>query len=229
MSTSVQPSANRFNPLDKLSKTAVFCLRTLIVCYVGMSLIETAGGLMFPSFSDPNADISSGLEMALGLGLFGVAIVSVPVYVTCIVAICRFMYRANENIRAAGRTDLEFTPGWCVGWWFIPLACLFKPREAMVELYKASDSPVTSDWKNNSFDPIINKWWACWIIGSIVTRIESRLVVSGVDTGLAAIPITWLSTILLSLAAIWLVSIVQHITAQQRQNLSDVVPQGDTV
>ena len=229
MSSPEQLSANKFSPLDKLCRTAVICLSILIVCYLSMSLVETVGGLMFPTFSDPNAEISSGREMALGLGLFGLAIVSVPVYVTCIVVICRFMYRANQNLRSAGRKDLEFTPGWCVGWWFIPIACLFKPREAMVELYKASDSSPDSEWQQNSFDPIINKWWAAWILGSIITRIESRMAVSGVDTGLAAIPITWTSTILLSLAAVWLISIVRHIAEQQRRNLSDVVHKGDVV
>jgi hypothetical protein len=35
-----------------------------------------------------------------------------------------WIYRANQNARALGAEDMEFTPRWSVGWFFVPIASL---------------------------------------------------------------------------------------------------------
>jgi hypothetical protein len=44
-----------------------------------------------------------------------------------------WIYRANANAHALGG-DLSVSPGWAVGWFFVPIACLFKPYLAMRRL-----------------------------------------------------------------------------------------------
>jgi len=34
---------------------------------------------------------------------------------------------------------MEYTPGWSVGWFFVPLYNFYKPYRAITELYLASD------------------------------------------------------------------------------------------
>ena len=52
---------------------------------------------------------------------------------------CIWQHRAHSNLRAFSRIGLAYTPGWAVGWWFIPFASLWKPLGAMSELWKASE------------------------------------------------------------------------------------------
>src|SRR5205809_7873998 len=50
-----------------------------------------------------------------------------------------WQHRAQANARALTHDGTEFTPGWAVGWWFIPIANLFKPFQTVRELWKASE------------------------------------------------------------------------------------------
>lgn len=52
-----------------------------------------------------------------------------------------WIYRANLNARGFGATTMEFHPGWSVGYYFIPIMNLFKPYQAMQQIWKASHNP----------------------------------------------------------------------------------------
>jgi hypothetical protein len=52
-----------------------------------------------------------------------------------------WQHRAHRRLRELGIQDLEFTPGWGVGWWFVPVANLFMPYKAVKELWRAGDLP----------------------------------------------------------------------------------------
>ena len=57
---------------------------------------------------------------------------------------------------------MAFTPGWVVGWYFIPIAWFWKPYQAMREIWQASVSPA--DWKQQVGSPLLVWWWALWIL-----------------------------------------------------------------
>ncbi len=42
-----------------------------------------------------------------------------------------WVYRAHANVHALGFNELKFSPGWAVGWWFIPFFNLVQPARAM--------------------------------------------------------------------------------------------------
>ena len=65
------------------------------------------------------------------------------------------------------------SPGWSVGWYFVPLANLAMPFVAMRELWKASASP--RDWQMGSAPATIPLWWACWIVANLAGMISFRL------------------------------------------------------
>lgn len=216
-----------FRSLDSLTKVLIGTLKFLIVCYLGISVLDTAGGLTYSTYSDPTADVASQGEAVLTLVVAGLAVLGLLGILLTAICVWRFMHRANKNLRAAGVQNLEFTPGWCIGWWFIPFANLIMPRNAMAELYKASAKPTDPAWRTGDVPPALNTWWAAWIVGTLVSRVENRLATSGVDLGLAAIPLSWASTGLLVVAAIHLILVVRFIRALQNQNLADlVIPEG---
>src|SRR5262249_29946861 len=43
------------------------------------------------------------------------------------IALLVWVYRANRNARALGAEGLAYSPGWSVGWFFVPLANLVMP------------------------------------------------------------------------------------------------------
>ena len=67
-----------------------------------------------------------------------IAVVAMLVNIATIVVFLIWINRANKNSRALGAQNMQFTPGWCVGWWFIPIASLWKPYQAVREIWKTS-------------------------------------------------------------------------------------------
>ena len=73
-----------------------------------------------------------------------------------------WIHRANYNARQLGASGLKFTPGWAVGWYFIPIASLWKPYQAMKEICQASFNP--SGWWDEDAPSLVPLWWALWLV-----------------------------------------------------------------
>jgi hypothetical protein len=97
--------------------------------------------------------------------IMATALVTFVVAVGTIVAWCMWQHRAHANVRALGAEELMFTPGWAVGWWFIPLANVVQPVRAVRELWKASDPTAGAvDWKSKPSTPLLPAWWTGWLL-----------------------------------------------------------------
>ena len=72
-----------------------------------------------------------------------------------------WIHRANHNARARGATGLNMTPGWAVGWYFVPIAWFWKPYIAMKEIWQASANP--KHWWRQDGSPLLGWWWGLWL------------------------------------------------------------------
>src|SRR4029077_21213638 len=116
--------------------------------------------------------------------------------------------RAYQNLAALGAQDLQFTSGWAIGWWFIPIACLWMPYLAAIEIWKASDplpagatSADSGRQVGTSF--LVHFWWAAWLASVVLSNVMAVAiapdrdglipfaVVSGATTTLAAALTIW--------------------------------------
>jgi hypothetical protein len=91
-----------------------------------------------------------------------------------------WMYRAYKNLRAFNVCGLQYSPGWAVGGWFVPVLCLWRPYQVMSEIWKASSpsSLAAGDegWQRESTSPLLGWWWAAWLVGGFVGAFLLRLV-----------------------------------------------------
>ncbi len=112
-----------------------------------------------------------------------------------------------------GHHDLAFTPGWAVGWYFVPIANLFKPIEAMRELWTTSLMHAAAE----GADGRLGYWWGAWIVGNILSNIGVRLE-SSMDGGLvlAGYGLDALGSLVLIGAAWLLAAIIRQVTAAQQ-------------
>ncbi len=69
-----------------------------------------------------------------------------------------WLHRAVANARSLG-VQTEATPGWSVGWWFIPFANLVKPYRILRSL---CDGLVSGS------STIVAYWWGCYLIAGFV-------------------------------------------------------------
>jgi len=130
---------------------------------------------------------------------------------------CIWQHRGHRNLRDLGRAHLKFTPAWAVGWWFIPIANLFKPFQSVRELWQASE-PIGdgAHWSMSSTWPVIGGWWVCWIAPNVLawgargmrSSEDLHTIVSGDYLWMA-------SDALLIVAAILAIAIVRSVLERQ--------------
>ena len=76
--------------------------------------------------------------------------------IATIVCWLMWQHRVTSNIWARGMR-IGTSPGWAVGWWFVPVANLFMPAIAVQNVYRAS----TGGRKHTGW--IVAGWWLAWM------------------------------------------------------------------
>ncbi len=145
-----------------------------------ISVIASISGLMeYQLLTDYATGVYDSQEQAELDGIANderqgvVGIIQVIIFIVSGVLILKWIHRANYNSRQLGAKDLIYTPGWSVGWYFVPIATLWKPFEAMKEIWKASHKP--DDWQDVEVPKLLSWWWSLWIISTLTGNASFRL------------------------------------------------------
>jgi len=144
--TAAAPVARAFRNPQRLT----WWLQSLLVGFVALDVV-------------PGVFQLAGLRADLLETIFGSCLLLV--FIATVVVFCVWTYRVNANLHALGASNLRFTPGWAVGWYFVPVANLWKPYQVMSEIWRASKSP--SGWQYEVSSSIVGWWWFLWIISNV--------------------------------------------------------------
>lgn len=122
------------------------------------------------------------------------ALINFVMFIVSVIFVARWIHRASANAHAID-PSMTISPGWAVGWFFIPFANLIKPYEAMRETWSASmgERGGYSDRDTG----LVKTWWGLWIAMNIVSwaafRAESLgasgTVVGGINLVASALAI----------------------------------------
>lgn len=137
-------------------------LANILVTYLEMRLLERYR--LGAAISD--AEVTRALDRSgfVGLVILALFVVSGILWLV-------WQHRGHANLRAAGVDRLRFTPGWAVGWWFVPFANLVKPFQTARELWKASDG--SPEWWRATTWPVIGWWWAGYLLFNVLDGVAS--------------------------------------------------------
>jgi Domain of unknown function (DUF4328) len=87
----------------------------------------------------------------------------------------KWIYRAYKNIQGFGAEGLRFSPGWAVGYYFIPILSLIRPVQVMSEIWRASDDP--RNWSRRPGSWLIVSWWTLFLIYTGVTQVSLEIAI----------------------------------------------------
>ena len=126
-------------------------------------------------------------------------------------------YRADKNLRAFGTQGLRFTPGWAVGYFFVPIMGLYRPYQVFREIWRASDpapaSRVGQTWQFIRAPALLMVWWVCSIIDSIIALLNATQPAPD-----ATVIVHFLNI----LAAVLTIPVVRRITSRQERTAAAV-------
>lgn len=128
----------------------------------------------------------------------------------------RWIHRATLNCRGF-TSGMNFTPGWSIGFYFIPFMNLFKPYQAMKEIWQVSRDPFS--WQVQATPFILKAWWTLWISSALLTRISLRMKgrVTSPDTLVDATIVSITSSLVDILLIIVAVTMISRISKMQEK------------
>lgn len=205
---------------------------------IGLALVAVcdllSAALGFAQIMNPTATINlgegggGGAVDSVWLLLQGlIAVVKLPAFIFTVVVFLMWLSRANKNLTPLRARNVEFSPGWAVGWWFIPLANLVKPFQVVSEVWNESDPETDADagFLSNSVGTpnLIYVWWFFWIVSNIASNASSRMFDSTDAKSLEISGYFFIAAGFLTvIAAILAIKVVRGITLRQEARFERV-------
>jgi hypothetical protein len=85
------------------------------------------------------------------------------VFVATAVFFLRWFRRAYANAPALGAVQPRWTPAWAVGYWFVPIYSLIRPKQIANEIWESAEP--------GGRRRLVDFWWAAWLLGNFLTLI----------------------------------------------------------
>jgi cobalamin synthase len=201
--------------------------RWLLYLHIAGAL-ATAGGLLFAvvelarvsagatsSLREIEEEIPGLLALLLFIGFY-----PVPAAIAWLL----WQHRAHRNLRVLGATELQYTPGWAVAWWFVPFALFVMPYRTVRELWKASDPDAPeAAWKQIPTPRLLALWWGVWLGGLVLLIIAAPFGRPGDVASLtteAALGVA--AALAIAFAGILAAALVRQIDARQELKRAEV-------
>ena len=106
-----------------------------------------------------------------------ITIVSLLLFIGAGICWWMWQHRAYANLRLIGSRDTEYTPGWSVGYWFIPIVNIFRPYQITSEIYRRSELQNVRDPIGGlSGPPLIGAWWFVYLAWGATLRFYAIMV-----------------------------------------------------
>lgn len=216
-------------------------LSIFVVLFLGaiaiLSALFVVSSFVSILFPDAALDLEDGGSMRVGLMILGMlALLEVPLRWLCVVFFLVWLYRCYNNLSALNARNLEFSPGWAVGWWFIPFANLVKPFQVVREVYNESSPDFDEETGFLQTYPgtpeVIGFWWGSFLLSGFIYRISDVVYGKGDLPQSNYFEVVFLAgailaTVAAGLAIFIVVTVVQRQDARYARLTQDiVVPQG---
>ncbi|MGV8120322.1 MAG: DUF4328 domain-containing protein [Candidatus Xenobiia bacterium LiM19] len=177
----------------------------------------------FPAI-DYNSDSLTDPESLYLISAGCFSILNGLIFFTSFVLFLIWLYRMSKNARALGAMGMQFSPGWTVGWFFIPICCLFQPYYAVKELWSASDPDCTDgySWQKSAVPSMVICWWIITLVSSILSKAVIKLSFKSEELGVASIlpPLTIFSYIIDFVSAVLVIQLIQQLHERLQEKAS---------
>jgi hypothetical protein len=161
-----------YSSLSKLTKLVICVLLVEVVVELLVITSDYSEIGLMNSVLNNELEYSEKLSQ-IEINDYRVSIISTiefPILILSSILFFYWFYRAYRNLESFRVLGLTFSPKWVVGYFFIPFLCLWKPYEALKEIWKVSDPYHTTEgylWRSVKVSPILAFWWITFVLSNI--------------------------------------------------------------
>lgn len=171
----------------------------------------------FSGVYETEAEIMAAARAVESRG-YAVTVFTVISFLVSALCLLMWTHRASRNLHEIDADGMTISPEWAVGWYFIPIAFLWKPFQAMRQIARASQDPQAPH-RAVGAGPL-GWWWFFWL-APVPVRAASRAYESMPDSMLTQASLTmmiqlgFVEVALDMLSCLLLMMIVKTATAAQ--------------
>jgi hypothetical protein len=114
-------------------------------------------------------------------------------YAVAVVLYSRWLHLAVRTTNALG-IDVGATPGWAVGWFFVPIASLYRPYQVVKAMARSLGGGAAA--------APVGAWWGFWIASNVASQADARLALAEEAITPAAAGIAIVAALLTIVAAL---------------------------
>lgn len=216
-----QRDVSTFKDSANLTKwTKWFLYLNIIIAVV--SIASTS--FEYKLLSDIKTGVYTSQELALSDSAFNdtlqglINIVQLLVFVVSGILILRWIYISSYNAHQLSTSKMKFTPGWSIGWYFIPIFNLWKPYQAIKEIWKVSANPT--NWKKQPVSSMLIWWWFFWIADGFFSKLsfQFEMRATGINELMRADLVYLISDSVFIILSFSLLTIIDEIYKMQTSN-----------
>lgn len=208
--------------LKLVSRLAMAALALFILCSVAVAYSNLETRIFAASIMDGTFDAATVEADGLAIDERGLVISQAYSVAFLLSAVLGgiWIYRAARNAQEIQPLDARITPGWAVGWFFIPFAGFWMPFQSMRQTFNTSDNPTGAI--DRPIPGWIGIWWGAWVVANLLGAIGNQLAKDVTDAeGLYSVSTFSLVTMAFTIAAaVLFFRLIRHITTLQ----SNAVP-----
>lgn len=137
-------------------------------------------------------------------------------YLAAAIAVGRWIYRINANAHALNGEWMTISPGWNIGYFFIPILNLFRPFTGIRQAWQVSAQ--SGDPGSVDVPGLLRGWWALWVLSTVLAGVsfqvslrmqtlEGIMISSLIEVAIFAVDVA---------ATALLIAIIRRLSAMQR-------------
>ncbi len=100
-----------------------------------------------------------------------IGISQVVLFIATAIFFGRWIYRIGSNAHCFSSLRQRHSPGWAVGYYFVPVLNLWRPYQALRDAYEAFIDLA----RDNKYRVVFPLWWAAWLVSGFLGRITFNL------------------------------------------------------
>jgi len=162
------------DPTFITSVLLIFLIATIAVDFVG-GVISFWERVVLQNIQSGAYETEAALQAAATASDMRVMVVALLQTFIAIISGIVFLvwtHRVCKNAHYLNMAPMANTPGWAVGWYFVPVFLLWKPYQALREAFVASCHP---EGEQSSGTAIFGLWWFVHISAEILGQISMRM------------------------------------------------------
>jgi hypothetical protein len=183
----------------------------------------------------PRPGPASGLALGVGTAQALWFLVSAVLFLA-------WFRRAYANLPSLGARGLRYGRWWALGAWVLPVFSLFRPKQLLNDVWRASDPALPpdmgDDWRRRPVAPLLGWWWTIFLASILVRSITTEavhaaasvmtlgLLPSQLDRFQASADAQVLADLLTVLAGLLAVGVVRRTTLRQEQRAARLAGSG---